>query len=55
MSSKTSITKEEFPPGTTENEVKNEARMRVKAGATSSEYTGSTDSGWALETVWPEL
>jgi len=51
----TNTTKEEFPIGTVEDEVKNEARMRIKAGATSAEYTGSKENGWVLETVWPDL
>ena len=46
---------EEFPAGTEEARVKEEQRLRIKAGAISSEYEGSESEGWKLTTTWNVL
>ncbi len=48
----TSATVEKFPPGTQEARIKEEQRLRLKAGAIKSEYDGSEGDGWALTTTW---
>lgn len=44
--------KETFPAGTSEDQIKEEQRLRIKAGAISSNYKGSEADGWVLTTVW---
>lgn len=43
---------EQFPIGTTQTQMDEEVRLRVKAGAIKSYYTGSEAKGWALTTTW---
>ena len=45
-------TVEEFPKGTTEDQIKEEQRLRLKAGAITSRYEGSEEEGWVLTTEW---
>ena len=44
--------KESFPKETTEEQVKEEQRLRVKAGAIKSEYSRNEDGNWTLITEW---
>jgi hypothetical protein len=46
---------EEFPAGTPEAIVKEEQRLRITAGAITSEYDGSQSEGWKLTTTWNVL
>ena len=32
--------------------MKEEQRLRIMAGAITSDYTGSVEEGWTLKTVW---
>jgi hypothetical protein len=45
-------TKEQFPAGTTKAQVETEMKLRLKAGAINSKYTGSESEGWVLTTTW---
>ena len=45
-------TLEEFPSGTTEEQMDGEVSLRLKAGAISSTYKGSESEGWTLTTTW---
>lgn len=49
------VTREEFPAGTTEAAVKAEAEAAEAAGASSATYTGSEAKGWVLTVTWPNL
>lgn len=51
----TITTNETFCAGTPESAVAEERRLRLKAGAITSTYTGDPVSGWALTTVWNVL
>ena len=42
----------QFPPGTPEASVKRQAQINLNAGAKSSEYSGSVETGWVLITIW---
>ena len=48
----TVTTNESFPKGTTKTQIKEEQRLRIKAGAISCDYSGSASKGWTLTTVW---
>ena len=45
-------TSEEFPVGTTKEQMDREVELRLKAGAITSTYEGSESSGWTLTTTW---
>lgn len=45
-------TKEQFPSATTKAQMEAEVKLRLRAGAISSKYTGSKSEGWALTTTW---
>lgn len=45
-------TVETFKKGTKEKQIKEEQRLRIKAGAISSDYTGKEADGWTLTTTW---
>ena len=45
-------TEEKFEAGITEEEIKEEVRLRIKAGAINSKYEGNKSNGWTLYTVW---
>lgn len=44
--------KEKFQRGTTKAKMDKEVKLRLKAGAISSTYTGSKERGWTLTTTW---
>lgn len=45
-------TVEQFREGIAEEEIMKEVKLRIKAGAISSVYSGSTAQGWTLTTKW---
>ena len=45
-------TYEKFPRGIAEPRIKEEQRLRLKAGAITSTYRGTERTGWTLTTVW---
>lgn len=47
----TFISKENFPSNTSENNLKEEIKLRLKAGAIKSWYEKES-SGWVLYTEW---
>ena len=48
-------TVETFPAGDPESLMKERQRLRLKAGAITSEYEGSEAEGWTLTTTWNVL
>ena len=45
-------TTENFPAKTSESQMDHEVKLRLRAGAITSKYTGSTTKGWVLTTTW---
>lgn len=45
-------TTEKFPRGTAKARMDAAVKLRLKAGAISSSYTGSKAKGWTLITKW---
>lgn len=51
----TSKTVEEFPAGTTKEQMDAEVALKLEGGAISSAYTGSESQGWTLTTIWDNI
>lgn len=45
-------TEEKFAAGITEAQIKEEVRLRIKAGAINCKYEGNKSNGWTLYTEW---
>ena len=43
---------ETFPAGIDRSDIEEEQRLRIKAGAITSEISGTKASGWKLTTTW---
>ncbi len=48
----TTTTRENFPAGVPEDAIKQERDLKLKAGAITSTYEGSEETGWTLTSVW---
>ncbi len=45
-------TSEIFEDGVTEDDMDEQVRLRIKAGAIESSYSANSDGGWTLVTTW---
>ncbi len=51
----TFISEEQFPAGTTEDQMQEAQRLRIQAGAIRSWHEGGEQAGWTLFTEWNVL